>query len=82
MVDLKVDTEAIRRGQSTFGDIRDRLESAVSGFPSVSGSSVAHPQLRDRAERRGGGLRGGRRGARHRVPGSHPPDERLAAEEN
>lgn len=53
MVDLKVDTEAIRRSQATFSDIRGRLEAAVAGFGSVSGASVAQPELRDRLDELG-----------------------------
>ncbi|GEB94549.1 hypothetical protein [Microbacterium lacticum] len=50
MVDLRVDTGAIRRSQATFSDIRDRLESAMAGFDSVSGASVAQEELRRRPE--------------------------------
>lgn len=53
MVDLRVDTGAIRRSQATFGDIRDRLEAAVAGFDSVSGSTVAQEQLRQRLDELG-----------------------------
>ena len=53
MVDLRVDTGAIRRSQATFGDIRDRLESAVAGFESVSGSTVAQDELRRRLDELG-----------------------------
>lgn len=54
MADLRVDTAAIRGSQTTFGDIRDRLESAVAGFSSVSGSSVAQADLRSRLDELGG----------------------------
>lgn len=53
MVDLRVDTGAIRRSQTTFGDIRDRLESAVAGFESVSGGTVAQAELRSRLDELG-----------------------------
>lgn len=53
MVDLKVDTGAIRRSQATFGDIRDRLEDAVAGFASVSGGTVAQQDLRARLDELG-----------------------------
>lgn len=50
MADLRVDTGALRGSQATFGDIRDRLESAVAGFSSVSGSTVAQAELRSRLD--------------------------------
>ena len=52
-MDLRVDTSAIRRSQTTFADIRDRLEDAVAGFSSVSGASVAHAELRRRLDELG-----------------------------
>lgn len=54
MVDLRVDTGAIRGSQATFADIRTRLESAVSGFSSVSGAGVAQDELRQRLDELGG----------------------------
>lgn len=48
-----MDTGAIRRSQATFSDIRDRLESAVAGFDSVSGASVAQEELRRRLDELG-----------------------------
>jgi hypothetical protein len=53
MADLRVDTGAIRRTQATFSDIRTRLEDAVAGFDSVSGASVAQPELRQRLDELG-----------------------------
>ena len=53
MVDLTVDTNAIRRSQETFTDIRDRLEDAVAGFDTVSGATVAQAELRSRLDELG-----------------------------
>lgn len=53
MADLRVDTGAVRRSQTTFSDIRTRLEDAVAGFGSVSGASVAQPELRQRLDELG-----------------------------
>lgn len=53
MADLRVDTSAIRRSQTTFSDIRARLEGAVAGFDAVSGASVAQPELRRRLDELG-----------------------------
>lgn len=53
MPDLTVDTDAIRRSHATFADIRTRLESAVAGFDSVSGASVAQEELRQRLDELG-----------------------------
>lgn len=50
MPDLRVDTDALRRTQSTLSDIGVRLEAATSGFTSVSGASVAHADLRARLD--------------------------------
>jgi len=53
MSDLRVDTDAVRRSQATFGDIRSRLEAAVAGFSAVSGATVAQEQLRARLDELG-----------------------------
>jgi len=53
VADLRVDTGAIRRSQTTFSDIRTRLEDAVAGFGSVSGASVAQQELRNRLDELG-----------------------------
>lgn len=53
MVDLRVDTDAIRRSQTTFSDIRGLLEAAVAGFDAVSGDTVAQRELRERLDELG-----------------------------
>ena len=50
MPDLRIDTDALRRTESTLADIGRRLEGATAGFTSVSGASVAHADLRSRLD--------------------------------
>lgn len=54
MPSLRVDTDALRRNQTTLAEIGRTLESATADLDDVSGASVAQSDLRARIEDLGG----------------------------
>ena len=54
MPSLRVDTDALRRNQTTLSEIGRTLESATADLDDVSGASVAQSDLRGRLEDLGG----------------------------